>query len=66
MRIRRGSLVATLSIGLIAGLPLATTTAEAESTAIRVASQDKSEIEEIESKALGGAIEQDVAALRPE
>ncbi|MCR4341311.1 MAG: sigma-70 family RNA polymerase sigma factor, partial [Gemmatimonadaceae bacterium] len=48
------------------GSRYATTTAEAESTAIPVASKDQSALEELESKELGGAIEQAVAALRPE
>lgn len=48
------------------GSRYATTTAEAESTAIPVASKDQSALEEMESKELGGAIEQAVAALRPE
>jgi len=48
------------------GSRYATTTAEAESTAIPVASKDQSALEEMESKELGGAIEKAVAALRPE
>ena len=48
------------------GSRYATTTAEAESTAIPVASKDQSALEEMESRELGGAIEQAVAALRPE
>lgn len=48
------------------GSRYATTTAEAESTAIPVASKDQSALEELESKELGGAIEKAVAALRPE
>ena len=48
------------------GSRYATTTAEAESTAIPVASKDESALEEMESKELGGAIEKAVAALRPE
>ena len=48
------------------GSRYATTTAEAESTAIPVASRDQSALEEMESRELGGAIEQAVAALRPE
>jgi len=48
------------------GSRYATTTAEAESTAIPVASKDQSALEEMESRELGGAIERAVAALRPE
>ena len=48
------------------GSRYATTTAEAESTAIPVASKDQSALEQMESKELGGAIEKAVAALRPE
>lgn len=48
------------------GSRYATTTAEAESTAIPVASKGQSALEEMESRELGGAIEQAVAALRPE
>lgn len=48
------------------GSRYAATTAEAESTAIPVASKDQSALEEMESKELGGAIEKAVAALRPE
>jgi RNA polymerase sigma-70 factor (ECF subfamily) len=48
------------------GSRYATTTAEAESTAIPVASREQSALEELESRELGGAIEQAVAALRPE
>ncbi|HUR92411.1 MAG TPA: sigma-70 family RNA polymerase sigma factor [Gemmatimonadaceae bacterium] len=48
------------------GSRYATTTAEAESTAIPVASKDQSALEEMESRELGGAIEKAVAALRPE
>ncbi|CAN5624630.1 RNA polymerase sigma factor SigW [soil metagenome] len=55
--------VATVSLE---GSRHATTTAEAESTAIPVASKDQSALEEMESKELGRAIEQAVAALRPE
>ncbi|MGI8619293.1 MAG: sigma-70 family RNA polymerase sigma factor [Gemmatimonadaceae bacterium] len=48
------------------GSRYATTTAEAESTAIPVASKDQSALEELESRELGGAIEKAVASLRPE
>ena len=48
------------------GSRYATTTAEAESSAIPVASKDQSALEEMESKELGGAIEKAVASLRPE
>lgn len=48
------------------GSRYATTTEEAESTAIPVASKDQSALEEMESRELGGAIERAVAALRPE
>jgi len=48
------------------GSRYATTAAEAESTAIPVASKGQSALEEMESRELGGAIEQAVAALRPE
>ena len=48
------------------GSRYATTTAEAESTAIPVASKDQSALEEMESRELGGAIEKAVASLRPE
>lgn len=48
------------------GSRYATTTAEAESTAIPVASKDQSALEEMESRELGGAIERAVGALRPE
>ncbi len=56
----------TIDTVSLEGSRYATTTAEAESTAIPVASKDPSALEEMESKELGGAIEQAVAALRPE
>ncbi len=48
------------------GSRYATSTAEAESSSIPVASKDQSALEEMESKELGGAIEKAVASLRPE
>jgi RNA polymerase sigma-70 factor, ECF subfamily len=56
----------TLDTVSLEGSRYATTTAEAESTAIPVASKDQSALEEMESRELGGAIERAVAALRPE
>ena len=56
----------TIDTVSLEGSRYATTTAEAESTAIPVASKDQSALEEMESRELGGAIEQAVAALRPE
>jgi len=56
----------TIDTVSLEGSRYATTTAEAESTAIPVASKDQSALEEMESKELGSAIEKAVASLRPE
>ena len=56
----------TIDTVSLEGSRYATTTAEAESTAIPVASKDQSALEEMESRELGSAIEKAVASLRPE
>lgn len=56
----------TLDTVSLEGSRYAATTAEAEASAIPVASRDQSALEEMESKELGGAIEKAVASLRPE
>jgi len=56
----------TINTVSLEGSRYATTTAEAESTTIPVASKDQSALEEMESRELGSAIEKAVASLRPE